>query len=272
MSSQSGVACECSRCSGPQWYDEGVCQGCSSDQHLVSTWIARAASGGAPAPAPASSLALERGVSAQLVEVWTSFVLLRGLSPYLTLPSQAVARYRSPPWYRERGVDITVRATVAPDAGFADRLNRASYWTNQSLVVRAVATVEAFSSGFRLSEVKLPHNRGMEEFHHARRLRNKLAHGDNLTDPRLLGEAERLLGPCAIASGACKLDIDLVLEPLWARLLLYARSLEDGASVPKCPGVVVAANADGFIAQTFDGVLQVSSKGKPRSIGDIVSV
>jgi hypothetical protein len=164
---------------------------------------------------------LGRGVRVQLVEAWTNLVLVRGLSPYLTPSQQAVVQYRSAPWYIERGVDMTVQFTVPTDAGFAVRLNNASCWTNQSLLVRVVATIEAFAGGAGLNEVRLPNNLGMRELHHARRLRNKIAHGDTLNDKRLLDEAEDLFGPKAVANGTCNLDIDLVLEPLWARLLLY---------------------------------------------------
>ena len=34
----TGVACECSRCEGPQWYDSGLCLGCSTDLGITYTW------------------------------------------------------------------------------------------------------------------------------------------------------------------------------------------------------------------------------------------
>jgi hypothetical protein len=206
------------------------------------------------------------------VDVWTSLVLVRGLSPYLTPAGQVVMQYSSPPWYVERGVDVTVQCSVPTDPGFAEKLNRASAWTNQSFLVRVVVTFEAFAGSERIGDFRLPNRPGMREFHHARRLRNKIAHGDDLIDQRLIGEAQQLFGPQAVVGGSCNLDISLVLEPLWARLLLYARSLEDGLVVPPRPAVVVAANDVGFIAQTFDGIQEVPSTGAHLHIGDVISL
>jgi hypothetical protein len=272
MSTNTGVACECNTCGGPQWYDHGVCQGCGTDQSIEFTWVARSGTGGTPSAAPAKELRLESGACVQLVDVWTNLVLVRGLSPYLTPAGQAVMQYSSPPWYVERGVDVTVQCTVPTDPGFAEKLNRASAWTNQSLLVRVVATFEAFAGGERIGDFRLPNTPGMREFHHARRLRNKIAHGDALTDQRLVGEAQQLFGPQAVVDGSCNLDISLVLEPLWARLLLYARSLENGLVVPARPAVVVAADDAGFTARTFDGILRVASTGARRRAGDVISL
>lgn len=270
MNTNSGVGCECMICGGPQWYDDGVCQGCQSDTAVSYTWIARSAAGGVPSAAPAYDLHFESGATAELVRVWDNLVLLRGLCPYLTSSGPAVAHYSSAPWYVERGVHMTVQCTVPTDSGFADRLNSASSWANQSLLIRILATIEAFAGGKRTSEVRLPNKPGTREFHHARRLRNKIAHGDALTDQRLLGEASTLFGPDAVVTGSYNLDIALVLEPLWARLLLYAMSLEDGKSVPAQPGVVVAVDDSSFLAQTFDGLLRVARSGTGLSIGDVV--
>ncbi|NIO04546.1 MAG: hypothetical protein GTN74_08005 [Proteobacteria bacterium] len=272
MSKQTGVACECSGCGGPQWYEKGVCQGCGSEAGIAFTWVAKTEKGGTPSAAPTDVLRLEAGVGAQLADVWTNLVLVRGLSPYLTSSGQAVMQYSSAPWYVERGVDMTVQCTLPTDPGFADKLNRASSWTNQSFLVRIVTTFEAFAGGKRMSSVRLPNNPGMREFHHARRLRNKIAHGDALTDQRLKDEAIQLFGPQAVVDGSCNLDISIVLEPLWARLLLYARSLEDGASVPTRPAVVVAVHDSYYLAQTFVGILKVARSGAGLTAGDVVSL
>jgi hypothetical protein len=103
-------------------------------------------------------------------------------------------------------------------------------------------------------------------------LRNKIAHGDALTDQRLVSEAQQLFGPHAVVDGSCNLDISLVLEPLWARLLLYARSQEDGLVVPKRPAVVVALDDACITAQTFDGIRRVPSTGARRRAGDVISL
>jgi hypothetical protein len=136
-----------------------------------------------------------------------------------------------------------------------------------------MATFEAFAGGESIGNYQLPNRHGMREFHHARRLRNKIAHGDDLTAQRLRDEAKPLFGSGAVVDDKCSLDISLVLEPLWARLLLYARSLEKGLDVPEDPAIVVAADDSGFTVQTFDGrVLKVPSTGARRCVGDVVSL
>jgi len=90
----------------------------------------------------------------QLINVWADLVLLRGLSPYLVPPSHNLVQYSSPAWYVERGIEATVSTLVPADPGFSERLNRASSWANQSLLVRLVATFEAFlDSGKHLKDV-----------------------------------------------------------------------------------------------------------------------
>jgi hypothetical protein len=139
-------------------------------------------------------------------------------------------------------------------------------------LVQVMAIFEAFAGGKRIDKFWLPNNPGMREFHHARLLRNKIAHGDDLTDQRLVGEAKQLFGPQAVVDGRCTLDIGLVLEPLWVRLLLYARSLVDGLVVPARPAVVVAADDAGFAARTFDGImLGIASTGTRKRAGDVIS-
>lgn len=272
MNTNTGVACQCNSCGGPQWYDHGVCQGCRTNQGIEFTWVAKSGTGGTPAAAPAKELSLESGACVQLVDVWTNLILVRGLSPYLTPVGKAVIQYSSPPWYVERGVDVAVQCTVPTDPGFAEKLNRASDWTNQSLLVQVVVTFEVLAGGEAISDFRHPNSPGMREFHHARLLRNKIAHGDALTAERLVGEAQQLFGPQAVVNGRCNLDISLVLEPLWVRLLLYARSLEDGLVVPARQAVVVAADDAGFTARTFDGILRVTDTGARRRIGDVISL
>jgi len=271
MNTNTGVACNCTGCSDPQWYDAGKCQGCNSDTNITFTWIATTEQGGIPSAAPGNLLQLEKGVGAQLVEVWTNLVLLRGLSPYLTPSGQSIVQYSSAPWYKARDVDATVHFTVSLNTAFSEKLNRASTWTNQSLLVRIQATFEAFAQG-KLSSFKLPNNPGMREFHHARRLRNAIAHGDTLTATNLVNEAIHLFGPEAVDNGSCKLAIDKVLEPLWARLLLYATSVEDGSTLPPRPGVVVTTHDSFYDVQTFDGILRVPRSGSGLTIGEIVSL
>jgi hypothetical protein len=52
----------------------------------------------------------------------------------------------------------------------------------------------------------------------------------------------------------------------------YARSLENGKSVPSRPAVVVAASGAGYIVQTFENVQRISDSGMPLSVGDVVSL
>lgn len=272
MSTNTGVACECNTCGGPQWYDNGVCQGCGTDRGIEFTWVAKSERGGTPSGAPAEELRLLSGACVQLVHVWTNLVLVRGLSPYLTPAGQAVMQYSSPHWYVERGVDVTVQFTVPTDPGFTEKLNQASAWTNQSFLVQVVAIFETFAGGECIGGVRLPNKPGMREFHHTRRLRNKIAHGDRLTDPRIVSEAQQLFGPQAVVGGSCNLDISLVLEPLWARLLLYARSREDGLVVPTRPAVVVAVDDACITLQTFEGIRRVPSTGACQRAGDVISL
>lgn len=132
---------------------------------------------------------------------------------------------------------------------------------------------EAFlDSGKYLKDFQLPNTPGMREFHHARRLRNAVAHGDALTDGMLVDEACHLFGPSAVVADACNLDISLVLEPLWARLLVYARSLEASAAVPECPAVVVAARNHALVLQGFAGASRVLRDDADRRVGDLVSL
>lgn len=270
MSTATGVACECTKCSTPQWYDNGVCQGCRSGSDIQFTWIANPKEGGRPPGAPGHTLQLEPGARTQLIEIWDNLVLLRGLTPHLKPGGSGVVEYSTPPWYVKRGVRCTVR--FAKPWREPEKLNRASGWTNQSFIVRAVATFEAFASPGKPNQSRLPNARGMREFHHARRLRNAIAHGDSLNDARLVNEARHLFTKAAVDDNACKLDIDKVLEPLWARLLVYAWSLEDAAAVPSNPAVVVVADENGSTVQTFDGVREVAGSGSSWSVGHIISL
>lgn len=136
-----------------------------------------------------------------------------------------------------------------------------------------MATFEAFAGGEKINHFQLPYRHGMRELHHARRLRNAIAHGDDLTDQSLADEAIELFGPRTVEDGRCSLDISLVLEPLWARLLLYAWSLENGLVVPDRPAVIVVADDSSFTVQTFDGIIpSVASTGARRCIGDVISL
>lgn len=275
LSGNSGVACDCATCGSPQWYEHGVCCGCQSSAGFTHTWIARCETGGVPEAAPDPVLRLEVAAGDRLIDVWTDLVLLRGLSPYLVPSPHSVARYSSPAWYAERGIQATVHCGLPADPGFAERLNRASSWANQSLIVRMMTTFEAFfDRGEHLRHFRLPNASGMREFHHARRLRNSVAHGDTLTDSRLLDEARYLFGSEAVVAGACNLDIKVVLEPLWARLLIYARCLEESPDVPDCPAVVVAARDHDFILQGLagaDGELRARRDSVDWKVGDLVS-
>jgi len=67
-------------------------------------------------------------------------------------------------------------------------------------------------------------------------------------------------------------DISLVLEPLWARLLIYARSLEISAVVPEYPAVVVAARDNALVLQSFAGKSRVLRNDADRRVGDLVSL
>lgn len=227
--------------------------------------------------APPAELVLEAGATAELASIWLNLLVLRGLSPHLA-DLRAVAEYSSAPWYVQRGIDTTVRIAVPADPDFGDKLNRASAWANQSFVVRLTSVFESFGRLENWSAVRLPCRAGMRELHHARKMRNKIAHGDPLDARGLIDEARVLFGPDAVVADTCNLDISLVLEPLWARLLIYAASLEEGHQIPTYPGVVVAVVAVGavgagaFLAQTTSGLLQVQRSGHDLEIGQLVSV
>lgn len=274
VSTSSGVACDCAVCGTPQWYDHGVCQGCESGTDFEHTWIAQCDTGGTPKSPPDSILQLEGEVGDRLVTVWADLVLLRGLSPYLVPPTHSVVQYSSADWYVERGVQATVQYLVPADPGFAERLNRASSWANQSLLVRLVSTFEAFlDCGRNLSQYRFPRGPGMREFHHARRLRNAVAHGDPLIGGRLTDEALDLFGSDAVVAGACNLDISIVLEPLWARLLIYARSLDTASgALSECPAVVAAVRGNEYILQTLTGVQRVQSDTGGWVVGDLLAL
>jgi hypothetical protein len=140
-----------------------------------------------------------------------------------------------------------------------------------------VATFEAFSGRDSLKDFRLPKSAGMREFNHARCLRNAIAHGAPLTRQRLVMEETALFRPGKTVASNCSLGIDSVLEPLWARLLIYARSLEQGAApVPDDPGVVVSSEGRRLWVQTFDGLKKVGWAGHPPQsqlrVGEIVSL
>lgn len=271
MTSQTGIACHCGECNQPQWFSDGRCGGCASPDRVEYTWVAKATDGGVPSAAPSAELVLQAGATSELARIWSNLVVLRGLSPYLT-DVRAVAEYSSAPWYVQRGVDTTVRIAVPSDPDFGRKLNRASAWTNQSFVIRLTSVFESFGGFEQWSAVRLPASTGMRELHHARKMRNKIAHGDPLDATLLTDEAVALFGPDAVAAGACNLDISLVLEPLWARLMIYAASLEEGTQVPANPGVVVAASNGALLIQTPSGLLQVQRSSGDLEIGQVVSV
>jgi hypothetical protein len=164
-----------------------------------------------------------------------------------------------------------------PPADLNDKINRAADWTNQAFVIRLIATFEAFADGKKLNTIRLPNNPGMREFHHARRLRNAAAHGDALTDSRDINEETLLFRPGEAPASQCHLAINVVLEPLWARLLLYAVSLEQRAApLPPNPAVVVAVDGNTFIVQSFAGKQeQTLPAGDPRlrhTVGEVIAL
>jgi hypothetical protein len=64
---------------------------------------------------------------------------------------------------------------------------------------------------------------------------------------------------------------------MWARLLLYAKSLEKGAApLPPNPAVVVVAAGHFFVTQSFTGKQEQNlPEGDPRlqlTIGDIIGI
>ena len=274
MAANTGIACKCSSCPGPQWYANGICQGCNSADNIEYTWIEHRTS--------PPELNLESGVTNELVKIWIEFVRLRGLTPYLVLPAatsnsdadpEARITFSSAEWYRPRGVSFDVQCHVALVSSFAEDFNRASAWTNKSLLARLIATFEAFA-GKGLDKFRLPNKPGMRELHLVRRLRNNFAHGDRRGEDYLRIEYRELLGQEAFSGADWNLAIDSVLEPLWARMLLYAASLEDGHdAMPERPGVVVTTGNGIVAVQSFDraipGTLPASSGCR---IGDIVNV
>ena len=275
MGVQSGVACHCATCTRPQWHDNGMCQGCRSDGAIQYSWIARAEPGGWPSPPPRDTLQLEPTALNQLIDSWTSLVLVRGLTPHMGAASGASAIH-APPWYRLRGVRCSVRfEEPAPDRTLAEKLVRASDWANQSFIVRTFLTFEEFAIGSEPKNARLPNLPGMREFHHARRFRNAIAHGDTFTDSTLVQEATALFGQAAAGAQGCSVAIDSVLEPLWARLLLYATSLTSHP-LPLNPAVVVAFDDRRLFVQSFRGKSEherrTESGQRHFRIGDIVSV
>lgn len=275
----TGVACECTNCGSTQWYDSGICQGCHSDAGIQFTWVvAKAARGGGPKPAPAHLLQLQQGVSAQLVNIWTNLILVRGLTPVQPASREAVSHYVSPGWYRQRGVECSVRFFGrSGDHNSAEQLNRAADWANQSFVVRLVVTFESFAMGPKHDKARLPKNPGMREFHHARQLRNAIGHGNPLTDQKDVMEEEALFRSGTHGRTNCNLAINEVLEPLWARLLLFARSLEEGAApLPPNPAVVVAVSGKTLVVQSLTRSYEMPlTDGDPRlnhKIGDVIGV
>ena len=272
MATNTGIACKCSSCSGPEWYAHGICQGCNSADGIEYTWIERRS------PAvddKANELKLASGVTRELIGIWRDFVRLRGLSPYLDAGTEALVTFSSPGWYQQRGVLFSVQARVPIATNLAEDFNRASAWTNKSLLVRLIATFEAFA-GKGLEKFRLPNKPGMRELHLVRRLRNNFAHGDRRGEEYLRIEYRELLGQEAFSGADWNLAIDSVLEPLWARMLLYAASLEEGRdALPERPGVVVVPGNETVEVQWFGGSnwrpLALPASGE-RHIGDIVGV
>ncbi len=165
----------------------------------------------------------------------------------------------------------------SPPADLNEKINQAADWTNQAFVIRLVATFESFGNAVDLKEVRLPNNCGMREFHHARRLRNAAAHGSPLTEARDISEETDLFRPGNAPGSQCYLAVNDVLEPMWARLLLYAKSLETGAGpLPANPAVVVVAHGNFFVTQSAAGKKELNlPDGDPRlmlNIGEVISV
>jgi hypothetical protein len=268
MATNTGIACKCSSCNSPQWYAHGICQGCNSVDSIEYTWV------GNPQEVDSRpQLKLTAGVVSELTNIWSDFIRVRGLSPYLEAGGEAELTFSSPDWYQQRGISFTVQCRVPVASNFGENLNRASAWTNKSLLVRLIATFEEFA-GDGLNGFHLPNNPGMRELHFVRRLRNNFAHGDRRGEDYLRTDYCELLGQEAFSGTDWNLAIDSVLEPLWARLLLYAASLEEGHdALPERPGVIVA---------TRDGIVVIQSFGRAASraladpskhrIGDIIVV
>jgi hypothetical protein len=199
--------------------------------------------------------------------------MVRGVTPLLTSAGPGAVSISSPPWYVERRVKWSARLAEPTDPNFAEKFRRASDWTNQSFIIRVVVTFESFGSG--LKGWRFPKAPGMREFHYTRRLRNAIAHGNGPTDLKLVNEETKLFRARKPAASTWSVGIDEVLEPLWARLLIYARSLEQGAApIPSDPAVVVASVGNTLTIQSFQGKLEVKdhNSGTRRSIGEIVSL
>jgi len=269
----TGVACECSKCKGPQWYDHGICKGCNSSQEIKYTWIARQDKN----DVPNKIMRLKSGASSKLVDLWKNLLLVRGLTPYLQSNnnSSIVVQYSSADWYKIRGVNFTVQCPLPIDPEFVKKINKASAWTNESFVVRIITTFEAFLLGDNdFKRFKLPNVPGMREFHHAKYLRNKIVHsktGEKITNTKLIKEVKQIFGPMAVVDGSYNFDISIVIEPLWARLLLYARSIEDGVDETINPAVVVASDDTNLFVQTFHDIKQLP-KVDEHIVGDVISL
>jgi hypothetical protein len=268
----TGVACHCLKCSGPQWYQSGNCQGCGLSSGIQYTWIVRG-SGSVPPAAPGATFQLQHGVSDELIRIWTNLVLLRSLTPVQTGSTPQLGPRG---WFQWRGMTWQLRVD-SPPADLNDKINSAADWTNRAFVIRLAATFEAFADGKKPNKARLPNKPGMREFHHVRRLRNAAAHGEDLTDPRDIREEIDLFRGGGPPGGRCNLAINEVLEPMWARLLLYARSLEIGStSLPPNPAVVAVAKDGFFVSQSWAGKQEMNlTAGDPRlslKIGDVISL
>lgn len=268
----TGVACQCSNCRTPQWYNGGNCQGCGLGLGIQYTWIA-AGGGSAPPPQPADMLQLQAGVCDELIQIWTNLVLLRSLTPVQT---GSTPHFGPRGWFHWRGMTWHLRVDNPPN-DLNNKINRAADWTNQAFIIRLAATFEAFADGKKPNKACLANNPGMREFLHVRRLRNAIAHGDQLIDPRDINEETQLFRRGCPAASQCQLAINEVLEPMWARLLLYAKSLEKGAPpLPANPAVVVVAASHFFVTQSFAGKREQNlPDGDPRlqlTIGDIIEI
>jgi hypothetical protein len=269
----SGVACQCSKCPTPQWYASGKCQGCGSGADVAYTWVAHGGGVIIPPSPPADTLQLQSGVSQQLIRIWTNMVLLRSLTP---VQQGSITHLGPRGWFHWRGLSWNIRVNNPP-ADLNDKINSAADWTNQAFIIRLAATFEAFADGKKPNKARLPNNHGMREYHHIRRLRNAAAHGDELDDPRDVSEETQLFRGGGSPAGRCNLAINEVLEPMWARGLLYAKSLEKGASaLPPNPAVVAVAKDNCFVTQSFAGKLELNlPDGDPRlqlKIGDVIGL
>ena len=91
-----------------------------------------------------------------------------------------------------------------------------------------------------------------------------------------MNEAKALFGSEAVSDESCNFAIDTVLEPLWARLLVYAHKLESSEPLPSDPAVVVASSDSKLSVQTFNGFESCEIKdpdsGSIRRIGEIISL